>query len=765
MNAAPKGRSPLFEDHTLRGSEYLEAHADAAAAWFGDLFESVVPNPEGVALLAVGGFGRRELWPHSDLDVVLIHDRKRKDVAELAEGLWYPVWDRGLKLGHGVFQVSEAIKLAEAELDPATSFLNTRLIGGDPVLLENFDAEVDKMWRKRSKDLLSRLSDSVDGRHSRVGDVAFTIEPDLKEGRGGLRDLHALAWAERADPDFGLDLLDDLEPQRELLADARIALHRSTGRHGDMLTLDDQDDVAELMGDRGGQELMLRLALAARRVAWFSDEAWARWDRARTRPRRGRPRVELSAELELIDDLVELRPDVAPDGLSVLRIAETAARTGSTIGRSTLEKLQESEARIPEPWPHEARDLFASMLMAGRSAIDVVEDLDQFELMVRILPEWAAVRCKPQRNVMHTFTVDRHLCEAAANAAAIADRVDRPDLLVVGALLHDIGKGFPGDHTEVGMALIETIGTRMGFSVVEVAVLVDLCRHHLLLPDVGTRRDISDPGTVAAIAAAVDSVEFLHILAALTEADSLATGPSAWGSWKAGLIGELVERTAAVLKGAALEEVVIEFPTPEIVELMNLRERSISGKKTTLTVVAPDQPGLFGKIAGVLAMSGLEVLRASAHSDDEMAANQVTVLESSTGPIDWDRVGGLVERALDGRLALSARVARRRDVYGRHQRRLSAEPARRLVNVDNSISEVATVVDVHAPDTIGLLFRITRALQELRLDIRSAKVQTLGPEAVDSFYLTDQDGQKLTDPELLEELELALGEVLGDEDE
>ncbi len=758
-----KKRSPLFTDDSLTGSAYTTAHADAAAAWFGELFETVVNDSQGVALVAVGGFGRGELWPHSDLDVVLLRSRKRSDVSELAEGLWYPVWDRGLKLGYGVFQVSEAIKLAEAELDQATSLLNTRLLGGDPSLLADLDAAVDKLWAKRSDELLARLSESVDRRHARVGDVAFTIEPDLKEGRGGLRDLHALAWAERADPDFGVGLLDDLAPQRELLSAARVALHRSTGRHGDVLSLDDQDDVAALMGGAesgNGQDLMLRLALGARRIGWSSDEAWARWDRARTRPRRGRPRVDLSPELELIDDLVELKADIEPDGLSLLRVAETAARTGATIGRSTLERLQESSARIPEPWPKEARDLLAALLLAGRPMIHVVEDLDQYELMVRILPEWAAVRCKPQRNVMHTFTVDRHLCEAAANAAGLTEGIERPDLLVIGALLHDIGKGYPGDHTEVGMELIETIGTRMGFSVVEVAVLVDLCRHHLLLPDVATRRDISDPGTISAIAAAVDSVGFLALLKSLTEADSMATGPSAWGSWKASLISDLAARTTAVLQGAPLDDVIVEFPTAEISERMAAGERWISGSKNTLTVVAPDQPGLFGKIAGVVAMTGLEVLRASAHSEDGMAANQVTVLDSSTGPIDWDAVAGLVERALDGRLALSARVARRRDVYGRHQRRLSAEPPRRLVNVDNSISDVATVVDVHAPDTIGLLFRITRALQELRLDIRSAKVQTLGPQAVDSFYLTDTAGQKVTDVDLVAELRLALTETI-----
>ena len=754
-------KTPLLIDPSLQGQAYVEAHSDRATEWFAELFNGAVSDAEGVALIATGGFGRGELWPFSDLDVMLVHDKKRGDIPELAERLWYPVWDRGLKLGHGVFTVAEVIKLAETELDQATSLLAARLISGDAAIAEQLDAATDKLWSKRSSQLLAALSERVEARHRSVGDVAFKIEPDLKEGRGGLRDLHALTWAERAQPGFATDVLDELQPQYDMLVEARVALHRTRGRAGDTLTLDDQDEVAEELGAAGGQDLMLRLALAARRIAWHSDEAWDRWERSRSRPRRGRPRVDIGPDIELVDDLVELKEGVEPDGLTLFRVAEAAARTETTIGRATLEALQLSEARVPEPWPAEARTLFAGMFLAGRSAIDVVEDLDQFELMVRMLPEWAAVRCRPQRNVMHTYTVDRHLCEAASNASELADDVGRPDLLVVGALLHDIGKGYPGDHTDVGMELIENIGTRMGYSPVETAVLVDLCRHHLLLPDVATRRDISDPGTIHAVAAAVDSVEFLYLLAALTQADSIATGPSAWGPWKARLLQDLVERSAIMLEGGELEEVINEFPTPEIFELMAAGTPTISGSRDRLTIVAPDQPGLFGQIAGAVVVAGLDVLDAVAYSDGSgMAANQFVVTSASSGSIDWTKVIDMVSRAVDGRLALSARVARRAEAYGRHQRRLSAEPARELVNIDNTISDVATVVDVHAPDTIGLLFRITRALDELSLDISSAKVQTLGPEAVDSFYLTDRDGGKLVDEELLAELELALREVI-----
>src|SRR6202012_5255900 len=202
-----------------------------------------------------------------------------------------------------------------------------------------------------------------------------------------------------------------------------------------------------------------------------------------------------------------------------------------------------------DPWADETRSAFVELLGLGRPAIDKVESLDQHKLFVRLLPEWAAVRNKPQRNAYHTFTVDRHLLEAAALAAGLTETVERPDLLLIGTLLHDIGKGFPGDHTTVGIDVVDRIATRMGFDKDDVAVLVDLVRYHLLLPDTATRRDLDDPTTIARVAQAVGNPLTLHLLAALTEADSKATGPSAWGAWKAGLVADLVARTARVLRG------------------------------------------------------------------------------------------------------------------------------------------------------------------------------------------------------------------------
>lgn len=742
-------RQPLLVAPELSGRNYARAHAQATDEWFRAVAKERIDDLSHMALLAVGGYGRGELHPFSDVDVVLVHD-EHADGGDLAEALWYPAWDRGLNLGYVVVTLDQAETLLAEEFEWATAFLDTRLIVGNPELQRHIDELTARAWVARRGELLDKLERSVADRHEERGDAAARIEPDIKEGRGGLRDVHALGWASRAMPGFAEEFLDGLDDDVDLLQRARVELHRLAGRAGDVLTLDDQDAVSAALGFDGSGAFMLELARAARRIAWCSDEAWGRWSREHRAAEGGGVLAPTSNH------------DRAHDRLLPLRLAAEAATRDLIIDRGDLQWLQDNWTGMPDPWPTEGRELFAALLLAGRPAVKIIEDLDHFRLMERILPEWANVQCRPQRNVLHTFTVDRHLCEAAVNASALAPRVTRPDLLVVGALFHDIGKGYTGDHTEVGQKIIAAMAERMGYPDDDVAVLVDLCRHHLLLPDIATRRDLSDPGTIRAVAAAVDTVEFLDLLAALTEADSLATGPSAWGTWKAGLLEQLVNRTTHVLEGGRVQDIAVaEFPDDDIVEIMNRGERHLEGRDDTLTVVAHDRIGLFSALAGALAVHGLEIVDAVSSSMGSMAGYAFTFVTPDTGPIDWDRVYGTVNRALDGRLALRARIRHRAREQARYRRRLSASPPHHKVLVDNEISDWATVIEVQAPDQTGLLYLLTKEMQELQLDIRRAKIQTFGPQAVDSFYLTMPDGNKVTDRQLVDEIAFALCDVVG----
>jgi [protein-PII] uridylyltransferase len=403
-----------------------------------------------------------------------------------------------------------------------------------------------------------------------------------------------------------------------------------------------------------------------------------------------------------------------------------------------------------------ATDDLIALLLEGHRAIPVLESLDQRDLVARLLPEWAPVRSRPQRNAYHRFTVDRHLWEAAANAAQLVHRVTRPDLLVLGALFHDLGKGYPGDHTVVGMDLVRTVGPKLGLGPADVEILVAMVEHHLLLPDVAMRRDLTDAATIEHVATAVGTVEVLDLLHALTEADSLATGPSAWGDWKEGLVNELVARVRHVLGGGDVSEVTWRlFPDAETLAVMAAGELHISRSADVITVVSPDASGTFSRIAGVLSLHGLDVVTAQAHSDEGgMAASQFRIVVPEGG-INWRAVRGDLERALAHRLAIEARLAERAATYRRRRRTQAAAPGPPSVVFDDAASSNATVIVVRAVTRIGILHRISKALGELGLDIRHATVQTLGMEVVDTFYVR-ADGKLVTDAAYRKEIHRAL---------
>lgn len=735
------------------GRYFCRAYADLADEWL----TGILGEEPGVAVVAVGGYGRRELCPGSDLDVVLVHGG-RKGIRQVAERLWYPIWDAGVGLDHSVRTVKEALSVAGSDLKAVLGLLDARFVAGDPELAAALAGGALEQWRKNARRWLPELADAVEARHAQFGEVAFLLEPELKEGRGGLRDVHALQAVALA-TEVVEDRNGTLADGHDTLLGVRVELHRATGKASDRLLLQEQDRVATVLGYGDADQLMAAVSAAARSIAWCSDGDWrrVRSSLAGRRSRSGDGDRPLAAGLVLSDGEVALASTAHPAGdpVLVLRAATAAGELGTWLARSALDCLATEGPALPDPWPASARDALVALLGTGRAAIPVLEALDQRGLLVRILPEWEAVRSRPQRNAYHRFTVDRHLCETAANAAALTRRVARPDLLLVGALLHDIGKGYPGDHTEVGVEVMARIATRLGFPPADVDVLVNLVRLHLLLPDIATRRDLDDPATIEAVAAAVGDRDTLELLAALTEADGLATGPSAWGPWKAGLVDDLVARTARWLEGHRTPETPA-LPAPEHLEVMARRVVEVAVVGNRVTVVAPDRPGLFCRVAGTLALHGLDVRSAAAASEGAMAVEVFEVEPAFDKAPNWSRVRADVERALTGRLSLEARLADRVRAYASRSRPTASRPAEPRVLFDNGASAVATVVEVRAPDSIGVLYRITRALADCDLDVRSAKVSTLGHEVVDAFYVTDAAGAKVLDAEHLAEIEKAV---------
>jgi len=703
-------------------------------------------DESGVALVAVGGYGRRELLPRSDLDVVLLHGG-RDDIAGIADRIWYPVWDSGAELDHAVRTVPQARRVARTDLKVALGLLSARHVAGDPDLTERLRAGALEDWRAAAPVRLAELRDAHDQRTRTYGELAFLLEPDLKEARGGLRDVHAIqavaaAWvAPAAGP--------KVRTAYEQILDVRHALHETTGRRLDRLVLEEQDEVARALGLLDGDVLLRMLAGAARTVAYAADHAFRQAARLHGR----RPRRRPSERRPLADGVVEQDGEVvlaraadpARDPALVLRAAAAAAQAGLPLAPRTLTRLTDCPP-LPVPWPGSARDALLALLGAGESAVSVWEALDTEGLITSLIPDWERVRNRPQRNPLHKYTVDRHLAETAAHAAALTREVARPDLLLLAALLHDIGKGWPGDHSITGEVVARDVGRRMGLTGPDAELVAAVVRHHLLLPVVATRRDLDDPVTVKQVAAAVPSRAMLELLHALAIADGLATGPAAWNDWKATLVADLVRRVTAVLAGQPR-------PGPAPLRDDQLALAAGGGPGATMrgsevTVVAPGRPDLLWRAAGVLASHRLAVRSANATWVGDTAVTVFDVEPEYGEPPDATLVAADLRRMLQGRLDVSERLERRvRAAAPRPATGRAAMPAPRVTLVDDA-SETATVVEVRAHDAPGLLWRVGGALGECGLDVRAARVETLGAEVVDVFYVTDSGGKPLAGADL-----------------
>lgn len=702
---------------------------------------------ERAALVAVGALGRRELAPYSDLDLVLLHDG-RKDVDRLADQLWYPLWDAGIGLDHSVRTPGQAVQVAATDLRAAFGLLEARHIAGDAELSAKVSTAVRQAWRAGIRNRFDEIADGAHARWQKSGDVAHRVEPDLKSGHGGLRDIQlidALAVAQLVDRPSA-----DVLAARTLLLDVRTELHRLAGRARDVLRAQDADEVAAALEINDRFELARALSGAARSVA-FAAEVGLRSARGAL-PRRGlaalrrapvrRPLdsgvVEHAGEVTLARDATAAR-----DPALVLRVAATAARTGFPVAAGTLHRLGETAPELREPWPRAALGELLSLLGTGRPLVDVVESLDRTGLWGRLFPEWGAVRDLPPRDRAHVWTVDRHLVEACSHAARLTTRVARPDLLLVGTLLHDIGKGRGGDHSVVGESLAVQVGRRLGFAEPDVTLLGAMVRHHLLLPHTATRRDLDDPTTITRVVETLGGNGLLlDLLEALAEADSLATGPGVWSPWKQALIRDLARHCRSVIAGEALPVAgALTAVGKELAAVVNgdgdgKPQLQLDGDTSpaTVTVAVGDRPGLLAAAAGVLALHSLEVHAAQLNTVGGVAVFTFTVSPKFGSLPDPALLRSDLGRVLDGSLGLAEALARKeRDYAPMSPTGESPAPPRVLWFDDEATG--AVVLELRGTDRLGLLHRIATALEGTGADLRWARVATLGASVVDSFCL------------------------------
>jgi [protein-PII] uridylyltransferase len=721
-----------------------------------------------IALAAVGGYGRGELSPGSDLDILFLHSGKAsaENLKAFVNDVLYPLWDKK-SVDHSVRTRSETRDAASSDLRVATGLLDIRLIAGNPDLVAAVQLDALDFWRKNAKENLANLHKSLQERHVRAGELAYLLEPDLKEARGGLRDIQALRAislsAAIAVP------LEKISWAEGTLNNVRESLHIASGRGKDRLLFQEQDKVAKLLNYPDADAMMSDVARAARTVDYLLNYTWHALEhkekdglgRILKRPRITTVAKNVSASNReiVIDSFTSLNDDP----VCGLRAAATAAQLGLPLSLDTCTELSENlksgQGKLPTPWPREARELLISLIGAGEAMVGIFESLDQEEIIFEWIPEWMSVRSLPQRNALHRHTVDRHMVETAVHAAKLTRKVQRPDLLLFAALFHDIGKGAQEDHSVRGVRLIEPIAQRVGFDAKEIEILKNLVLHHLLLSSTATRRDLDDPATIQSIVSLIPDVNTLELLHALSIADGEATGSAGWSDWKATLVNDLVQRVKRAMAGAEFaqqpEISAEQMAQAEKGELRVTLEEHSSGY--AVEVISPDKPGLLSIVAGVFNISRLDVKSARTKTLGNSAVMYWIVTPEPHAPeTSATKLHDLIAEALLDSKDVEEKLIARAAAYASIPSIPVPDPE---VEIFTDAATDATVIEVRSHDRPGLLFRIGAAITQSKIDIRSAIVTTLGAEAIDTLYVTELTGGPLS-PERATEVASHLKQAL-----
>ena len=818
---------------------------------------------ERLGIVAVGGYGRSDLAPYSDIDLLFLVPWKSTPwLEQVVEHMLYLLWDLGLEVGHAVRSVDDTIRRAEADMTIRTSILEARYLWGDRALFRSLMNRFERdIVAETGPDFVRAKLEERDKRHERMGDSRYVLEPNVKDGKGGLRDLHTLYWI--AKYLYRVREVDDLVEAKVLtraefnrfakaqdfLWRVRCHLHRLNDRHEDRLTFDTQTEVARLMGYadrpgvRGVERFMKYYFLNAKDVGDLTRIFAAAIEDAQLAPRE---RPWISAAREEVDGFaveggrltVTDRSHFRDQPRDLIRLFHVAQAKRLAIHPRTLWlmtqhlKLIDQDMRDDE----EANRQFVDILTSTNDPEGTLRVMNEAGVMGRFLPDFGRVVAQMQHDMYHVYTVDEHSIRAIGVLAAI-ERGEVGDelplatkifpqllqrhVLYLAVLLHDIAKGRGGDHSVLGAEIAEHLGPRLGFTADETETVAWLVRWHLLASNTAFRRDVGDPKTVEDFVAVVQSMERLRLLLVLTVADIRAVGPQVWNGWKGQLLRELYYRAEEMLSGGhgealgkhervaamvadlrsrlagwddrALDVYADRLVTPYwlafdsdtherharlirrteeaadyddaptvAVETRVDRFRAI----TEVTVFAPDERGLFARITGALALAGANIVDARIFTTlDGMALDTFWVQNEAHQALDDEaRLARLVEvttQALTGNLDLDAEIARRRDAWQRRSRSLPVEPR---VLIDNKASSKHTVIEVNAPDRLGLLYDLTQALTALGLGIVTARIATYGERAVDAFYVRDAFGLKTTHDKKLDEIKAVLLAVISDRD-
>ena len=850
--------------HGLPAAQTLSGLQDAVIQTICDFATTHVfpaKNPtssERITVVATGGYGRGELAPGSDVDLLFVRPFKQTQWGEsVIEFILYMLWDMGMKVGHATRSLADCVRLAKQDITIRTAILEERFLWGDKAL---HDELRKKFWAEvatgSGQDFVEAKLAERDQRHERQGESRYLVEPNIKEGKGGLRDLQTLYWIgkylyhveDAADlVEHGVFTKDEyktFQKAEAFLWNVRVHLHYLVGRAEERLSFDVQPGLAAVMGyhnaekpRRAVEEFMRAYFLAAKDVGDLTRIFCAALEAQHRKPRPSlksilpgflKPRAT-GDDFYVENNRLTADPGIfRKDPVNMLRIFQIADAKQVDIHPDALRTITRSldliDARLREN--PEANTAFLAMLTSRNNPERALRLMNEAGILGRFIPEFGHAVGLMQFNMYHHYTVDEHLIRAVGNLAAI-ERGDNKDdnplsteiikrvqsraVLYCAVLLHDMAKGLPGDHSDVGAEIARSLCPRLGLSAADTQSVAWLVKNHLVMSDIAQRRDVSDPQTVRDFVAQVQTPEMLRLILLLTVADIKAVGPGVWNGWKGQLLRELYYAAEHMMTGgdqasgrgarvadakARLEAALSDF-TPQQRERAlthhydnywlafepdeyERHARAIAKADTTGELIAlefmpnkfravtdvmlytPDHAGLFSQFAGAIAMSGGSIVDAKVFTTTDGFALDVFSVQDAEGEAFGDterltRLRQTIARTLRGEIWPKRELMSRRAMKSR----ASAFKIQPKVHFDNEASRLATVVEVECLDRTGLLYDVTQALFESGLSITTSMVATYGEKAVDVFYVRDGFGHKITHPERLAAIEKRLNVALA----
>ncbi len=839
----------------------ITAWTDAVLRELFDVAKKISRTKKDVrcSLLAIGGYGRGELNPFSDLDVMFLTVNEADQAARtLSENCLYLMWDLNLDIGHSMRSVQDCVTLAASDIRAKTSLIESRLIAGDPEAYDLFLRESQKkILRKDSESYLRTKLSDVHERYKKYGGSLYMKEPHVKEGVGGLRDIHTAFWIAKVK--YGVNSFSELKDKGVISEKEEKILHRSleflwkvrnhlhflSGRRNDLLSMDMQDEIAVFLKYKdfkhylAVERFMRAYYLQTRNIRYFTSLLMNRCASSMGQKRfSALPflKKRVGDGLTIIGNTLCV-PDDRKDYFRkeperLMQIFLLAQRFGVSLADATKQMILSSLRLVNDEFRTSVRvkDLFLKILGGEQRVVSTLRQMHELRFLGKYIPEFGALTALVQHELYHTYTVDEHTFFAMEQLEGLRGspypgnrfyshlfmEVLKPEILYLSILLHDIGKAVGPGHVQTGSNVIPDIARRMGLSKEESDTIEFMVRNHLVLGHLSQRRDIHDPKLIDRLSRLVHDQEHLRMLTLVTYCDTNAVGPGVWNDWKDTLLQELFQRTreqflsgaeramepdrvsslekirdrireeGRTIFGEEIENILITLPdryflsTPHfrvMKHLSMIRRMEAEGFIAEWTHYATqgytelnvctydtDTPGLFSRIAGVLASRGINILGASIFTSREGVVIDCFQMEA---PEEQKRVDhDFWQEIAETMRSVVQRASRVDDILVIHQppsylRKKKRHRTDSRVLFDNTVADKYTVIDVYAEDRIGLLYHITSCLAAQGVYIHSSKITTEGDKAIDAFYVTDIFGQKIMEKEKLQKIQEALLKTLS----